>query len=160
MQTKKVDTRQGVWTITVELPLGETHIPSPGTDQILEELSEFGAALTTSDLGRVAIIMSVQAQTLAQAMSTARALLIQYQPIGLTIETAADFDRRRELARIGLIPPLLSTSEAAAALQISRTAVIKRCTNGSLPAVKVGEAGWVIPAAAIPNPDNQVKDMR
>lgn len=152
MQTKKVDARSGVWNITAELPLDASQIPNPGTDQILEELSEFGVVLTASDLGRVAVIISVPAGTLAQALSTARALLVQHEPVSLTIETAADFDRRSELAQIGHIPPLLSASEAAAALKISRTAVIKRCATGKLPgSTKVGEAGWVIPAAAVPS---------
>jgi hypothetical protein len=151
MSTKKVSPHQ-VWNITAELALGTSQIPNPRTDQILEELSEFGAVLTASDLGRAAVIISVPAQTLAQALTTARALLIQHEPVSLTVETAADFDRHSEIAEIGRIPQLLSTSEAAAALNISRTAVIKRCTTGSLPAEKVGEAGWVILAAAIPSP--------
>lgn len=148
-----MDPRTGVWNITAELPLVAGQIPNDSTAAILDELSDFSAILTVSDLRRAELIISVPASDIAQAVSTARALLLRFEPVRLVIESAADFDRRSELEKAGRVPPLVSASQAAERLSISRTAVVKRCNTGALPGVKVGEIGWVIPEAAVVMPD-------
>lgn len=46
------------------------------------------------------------------------------------------------------IPPLMSVTEVATALDVSRQAVLKMITTGRLPAAQAG-ATWVVRAAAV-----------
>ncbi len=63
----------------------------------------------------------------------------------LTVETSADFDRRSEAE----VPTrLLSVTEAAEKLGLTRAGVQRRIDTGTLPALKVGSI-WAIPARAI-----------
>ena len=92
---------------------------------------------------RAQIIITIEAEDLAQATATARAVLAGFTDQGrLEVMTTAEYDRAD-----APIPQLLSVLQVAAAQGTTRQAVLKRIAAGSLPACKVGN-NWVIPAAA------------
>ena len=61
--------------------------------------------------------------------------------------TTADFDRRLGVD-VTQIPELVSVTEAAAALGVTRQAVLQRIESGSLPATRIGTA-WAVPRSAV-----------
>lgn len=93
-------------------------------------------------MGRVRITVSVQAPSLARAAARALELLEQrrrVRSVRVMLQQERDDDLEDEL---------LSVSQAAQLLGISRASVIKRIDSGSMPAHKVG-ATYVIPAATV-----------
>lgn len=98
--------------------------------------------------GHVVVAITVPADTVLQAVQTAGAVLAQAidAPV-LTVEAlpAEESEKRAGLAHV---PPLLSVSETAAELGVSRQAVLQRIDSGSLAAVRVGST-WAVPASAL-----------
>lgn len=141
------------FSVTAELPIPSGSMPQTEKDQLLQQFGDYQVNLCPSDLGRTNLTFLLPADSLLQATTTARAILGSFspEPLRLVVEHIADYSRRQKLALLGQIPPLLSVSEAAQLLGITRTAVLKKVTSGGLVATKVG-ATWVIPAAAIPDP--------
>jgi excisionase family DNA binding protein len=123
-------------------PLNEDAI-----DRILDALPGFGPTITTTPHGLPALVLTVQAETLEQATTTAFALAAKagIAPAGISVLTTEEFDRRTYLPAI---PPLLSVTQAAQQLGISPQAIRKQISNHAIAHVKVGDA-YVIPAAAI-----------
>ena len=142
-----------LFNISAELPVRVGAMPDARADALIDQLSDYGPVLVASDLGRVEIIFTVPAQTVWQATTTARAILTGegWAPRRVIAEPTEDFDRRSELDPVVPIPPLISVTEAAERLGITRAAVGKRLRMGMLQGQKVGDSGWVIPAAAVPD---------
>lgn len=130
-------------TIELDTPAGEA--AGPRGDQLLDRFADYHAVLARSLLGRVDLILSLPALGLWQATATVRALVADLPVTRLTIETSTDFDRRSDAE----IPArLLSVTEAAEKLGLTRAGVQRRIDAGTLPALKVGST-WAIPAGAI-----------
>ena len=92
------------------------------------------------------ITISFPADSFTQALATAVAVAGTIGRItGITLLSSAEYGRR---ATSTPIPALLSVTQAAEALNITRPAVQQRIDSGALPATKVGST-WVIPADAV-----------
>ena len=117
-------------------------------EKAVDALAAYHAATGRSDRGRLEVILTIPAEDLVQVVQTAVA--ITAQAIGVPILTVAIAPTEEWDARQGLtpIPELVSVTEAASELGVSRQAVLQRLQSGSLPGRQVGTA-WVIPRAAL-----------
>lgn len=134
-----------MYNATIELDQRADTAAGDYGDQLLDRFADHHAVLARSLLGRLDLILSLPAVGLWQATATVRALVHDLPVTRLVVETSADFDRRSEAE----VPTrLLSVTEAAEELGLTRAGVQRRIDTGSLAAVKVGNA-WAIPAAAL-----------
>lgn len=119
---------------------------------VLQLLAQHHPALSVSPRGWAEARISLPAESLAQASATACVLVGQAfgaEAIAAQVMTEAEF-----LARQGWepVPELVSVTEAAELLGVTRQAVLDRISRKTLPATKVGEgrtSGWVIPREAL-----------
>ena len=133
-----------MYNASVELDVRAEALAGELGDQLLERFADFHAVLARSTLGRGELILSLPAEGLWQAVATLRALVERLDVTAVTVEASDDFDRRADIH----VPALLSVTEVAERLGITRAGVQHRIDIGSLPAVRVGNA-WAIPAAAV-----------
>jgi excisionase family DNA binding protein len=134
-----------MYNATVELDIPASQAGADYGDRLLDRFADHHAVLARSLLGRLDLILSLPALGLWQATATVRALIADLPVARLTVETSADFDRRSEAE----VPTrLLSVTEAAEKLGLTRAGVQRRIDTGTLPALKVGSI-WAIPAGAI-----------
>lgn len=119
-------------------------------DQVLDELSEFHAITAEDDRRRSQIVLTLEAEDLSKAVVIAKALFAPFSGNAVAFEvlTTAMYDEITD--KIAEIPVLLTVTEAAARLGISRQAVLGRIERGTLPARHVGKRRYVIPARALP----------
>lgn len=91
------------------------------------------------------LILTYPATTTLQATETALALIRTHNLTAhaLTIETTDHYDN----ATIS-IPPLVSVTEAAHLLGITRQAVLQRISHKTIPATRIGDT-WAIPRHAL-----------
>jgi len=129
---------------TVELTLPAGQITEEIGDDLIERFIDWHPAIGVSPLGRAELIITLPAETFTQAASTVAALTAGLEIVRTTVETTEDFDRRS----LAELPPLLSVTEAADTLGLTRAGVQKRILAGTLPAVRVGTT-WAIPEAAV-----------
>lgn len=130
-----------MYNATIELD-GDAETHARG--DTMERYAQFHAVLTRSTLGRGELILSAPAESMHQAVRLFAALVVDEPVTRLVVESSEDFDRRGESE----VPPLLTVTETAERLGITRAGVQKRLDAGTLPGVKVGST-WVIPAAAV-----------
>ena len=133
-----------MYNATVELGEPAEIMAGDRGGELLDRFADYHAALGRSVLGRADLILSLPAESLWQAATAVRALVVDLPVRRIVVESTADFDRRSEAE----VPTLLSVSEVARRLGTSRQAVLQRIDSGSLPAVKVGKT-WVVPAATV-----------
>jgi len=133
-----------MYNASVELDVRAEALAEELGDQLLERFADHHAVATRSTLGRGELILSLPAEGLWQAIATVRALVAGLDVSAVTVEASDDFDRRADVH----VPALLSVTEVAERLGITRAGVQHRIDSGSLPAVRVGNA-WAIPAAAV-----------
>lgn len=112
--------------------------------RLLDTFGDYHPVVTASSLGRAELIASLPAEDVWQALATCRALFRELPVTRVWAERSSDFDRRGEVE----VPPLLSVTEVAERLGLTRAAVQRRIDTGALPAVRVGQA-WAVPAAAV-----------
>lgn len=104
----------------------------------------FHGAIGYDSRGRTQIIITLTAEDLTQAITTARALFAdQPNPIRLDVMTTAEYDCADEP-----IPALVTVTQAAEILHTSKQAVMGRINRRTLPAARVGTR-WVLPASAL-----------
>ncbi|MGJ3510029.1 helix-turn-helix domain-containing protein [Enemella sp. A6] len=119
-------------------------------DHVHDTFSEFHPAVSAGLVtGRTRVIITLHAENLGQAARLGWALTAELDPIGLQVLETTEFDRTAGLEDL---PELISVTEAAERLNITRQAVLERINNGTLPARRAGQRAWVIPAAAVPAP--------
>ncbi len=134
-----------MYNATLELDTPARDVEGAPGDELLAKYSDYHTVITRSLLGRAELILSFPAAGLWQATATARALAADLPVTRLTVERSVDFDKRSEAE----VPSrLLSVTEAAEQLGLTRAGVQRRIDAGSLAAVKVGST-WAIPAGAI-----------
>jgi len=133
-----------MWNLVIELNAGRDEAAGDLGDQLITEYSDYHPVVTVSNLNRAELVLSCPAEGLSQAMATCRALTRDLPVTRCSIERSDDFDRRTEAE----VPPLLSVTEAAEHLGVTRAAVQQRIDKGLLPATRVGST-WAIPAAAV-----------
>lgn len=112
-------------------------------DRLLDALVDYHAVTSRSERGWVEAIITLPAENLRQATTTALAIAetVNVAPL-LAIEVLPtdEFDARYGLARM---PELVSVTEAALLLGVSRQAVLQRLERGTLSGSKVGDT-WVV----------------
>lgn len=113
----------------------------------LNTLTPYHVALSNPRTGEGQIILTIPANTLTQAIQTTQAIATSAGITidALTIETTERFDT---LANEIPMPKLISVTEAAQLLKVSRQAILQRITAHTIPATKIGDT-WAIPRAAI-----------
>lgn len=117
-------------------------------DQAMTALEAFHPAVASSERAYASARISLPGESLAQATAMALAVVgaaLGAEPIAAEVMLEAEF-----LAREGWesVPDLVSVSEAAELLGVSRQAVLQRIAAHSLPATKVGRE-YVIPRDAV-----------
>lgn len=132
-------------TYTAIIEVAAKGIPS---DDAMEALANYHPALSTSQRGWMTAHITLPAENLAQAVTTATALVeAAYGAAAIACEvmTEAESDAREGLAPV---PDLLSVTEVALHLGVSRQAVLDRIARHTLPAKKVGRE-YAIPRSAL-----------
>ena len=131
------------YNVTVELDTREDL-----GEKVVDALAAYHAAAGRSDRGRLEVVLTIPAEGVVQVLQTTVA--ITAQAIGVPILTVEITPTEEWDARQGLapIPELVSVSEAAAELGVTRQAVLQRLAAGTLPGRQVG-TGWVIPRSAL-----------
>lgn len=122
-------------------------------DQLVDALIDYHPAVSRGERGHVAATITLPAETLRQAATSALAIAdavaaqaLDAAPVlALEILPTAEYDRRHGLEPM---PELMSVTEAAEVLDVSRQAVLQRLESGSLPGTKVGKT-WVVQAHAL-----------
>ena len=121
----------------------------PGAaDEASEALSVAGGVACEvgfGPTGHVEVTFTVMASGLGEAVASAQEIVAPLQSIGLEVVPVALWGQR---AKLRLIPDLLSVSEAAASLGVTRQAVLQRIETGSVQAVRIGHM-WAIPRSAV-----------
>ena len=133
-------------TATLRWPLAR--MGEDQTDPILDQFADYGPAINAGATGQAEVVITFPADSLQQAVSTAAALFGPLRPVGLEVIPTALWDKRADAVPV---PALLSVSEVADQMGVSRQAVLQRIESGSLPATRVG-ATWVVPAGSVPAP--------
>lgn len=136
------------WNAIIELT--GTFTESTLDEDLLDRFADWHASIGRSINGQLELTLSVPAENLRQATLTVLSLIADEEvvnPSQLRILTAADFDRENGLQPV---PPLLSVTEAAALLNISRQRVLQMIHEGKLHGLKVG-AGWALTRTEIDN---------
>lgn len=113
---------------------------------VVDELADHHAAVSPAGKGRLNVVITLPAESTRQATVTALALLERIGSLdAVEVMPTAMFDARQGLAPL---PELVSVTDAAAALGVTRQAVLQRLESGALLGSKVGST-WVIPAATL-----------
>lgn len=112
-------------------------------EQLLDALTEYHPATGRGPRGRVQVIITLPATSLAQAASTALAVVgaAGVAPtLSLEVLPTVEYDRRHGLQPL---PELVSVTQAAEIAGVSRQAILQRLESGSLAGAKIGNA-WVV----------------
>lgn len=132
-----------IWNVTLEL--GESPVAEERADALMEALVDYHPAVGVGYRGSPSVTISLPAENLRQALSTAIVLIESAAGSPATYAEAmptSDFDEREGFLSI---PGLLSASAAGEYLGVSRVRVNQMIDEGRFPtAQKVGN-GYVIP---------------
>lgn len=133
------------YTLTIDVDAKK----KPDVDDLIDAFEPWhGAIGSAPGAGHVSVTLSVPGETLHQAVAAALAIVAERlpgTPVALQAMTEAEHDRRG-----GWSPQaeLISVTEAAARLGVSRQAILGRIQAGSLTGRLVGKA-YSIPAAEV-----------
>lgn len=107
-------------------------------DAVMDKLEAFHASLSESARGWNTAHISLPGESLEQA--TAAAVAVVSAAYGAAAIACEVMTEKEFLAREGWapVPDLVSVTEAAELLGVSRQAVLQRISSGSLPATKIG----------------------
>lgn len=134
------------WNATITLPTRYQTITEEWVDLVHERLTAYHTVTAADPGGLTSVIITFPADTLAQATTTALAVTAFLgEPAGIEVLATAEFDRRAGLLTV---PDLLSVTEVAERLGVSRQAVLQRIESGSLQGIRVGST-WAVPARAL-----------
>lgn len=118
------------------------------TDAAITMAIDFHPAITTVNARTTLLILTAPAETLRQATNILHDVAVNAvgkEPISIEVMRTAEWDRREGFEPM---PELVSVTDAAGRLGVTRQAVLQRIEAGSLPGTKVGKT-WVIPASAL-----------
>lgn len=117
-------------------------------DVLMDVVAEYhGTVARAVHGGRVELIFTVPAETLRQAVITALSVVLAtgHSPYALEVLPAGDFHERIASTPV---PELLSVTQAAEVLGVTRQRALQLASGGQLEATKVGDT-WVLPRAAV-----------
>jgi excisionase family DNA binding protein len=135
------------YSITIEVN-DATPLAGDDVDRITGELEEFAPALSNSARGFRSATITAPGASLRQATASAVAVVeaaFGAEAIVCEVMTEDEFDVRQGWVAV---PELVSVSEAAALLGVTRQRVQQRINEHTLPATRVG-SGYVLPRAAV-----------
>ncbi|WP_183092917.1 helix-turn-helix domain-containing protein [Nocardioides stalactiti] len=135
-------------TTTVELATRD-QLTDDQLDQLMTNLSTLHPAIGTSARGWLEVTVTLPAEHVGQAVTLAVAAIEQaagHPTVAVTSMTEAEADAREGWEDSP--SDLVSVSQAAEILGVSRQAVLDRISRHTLPAEKVGK-GYTIPRAAL-----------
>jgi hypothetical protein len=114
---------------------------------VLDGFDLYHPAAGRSLFGRVELVLTVPADSLAQAIDLVQALVARAgrSIVALEVMLTEEFDARDGMTPV---PELIGVVDAAAMMKVSRQRVLQRVTGGTLAGIKVGDT-WVIPRAAV-----------
>lgn len=132
---------------TAEVELASRDFTDAALAAAAAALEGYRVVLTTSRRGRLSATITIPAGDLRQACTTALAVAATtgHEVIGVEVMATAEFDAR---AGIEHLPALVSITQAATALGVTRKAVIRQLERGGLGGQRVGVT-WAIPRAAL-----------
>ncbi|KAB2806983.1 helix-turn-helix domain-containing protein [Pimelobacter simplex] len=133
---------------TVTIETAETNPTAARAEQLLEQLQDLHAAVSVSERGWVTIDVTLPAEHVRQAVMLAIAAVEQagaHAVVAVTAMTEEEADQREGWETL---PDLVSVTEAAAELGVSRQAVLDRIGRHTLPATKIGR-DYAIPRSAL-----------
>lgn len=125
------------------LPLGSTAGRSPYGPELRVSLT------LTADHPDQAVLAS---RVLVASVLAALGVEQLDDTCGIEVLRGDEYDRRLVVADArhdSGLPPMYSTKQAAELLGVTPGAIRQRAEGGTIPTRKVGDAGWVFPAAAI-----------
>lgn len=117
-------------------------------DNITDALAAFSAAVSVSERGRIEAVITIPGDTLRQAVQAALSVLTTagLEPVRIEAMTTAEWDVSNGIT--DRVPDLLSVTDVATMLGLTRQGVLHRISKGDLPAKKVGRE-YAIPADAV-----------
>lgn len=127
-------------TYSVHIEFGRRNITPAETERIVDQLADWHAAVGHSPRGYVDVQMTLPAEDLSRAASTAVAItapILKADPIRVEAMTEAEFD-----ARLGEVPlpEMVGVTEAAEILGVSRQRVLQMIDEGKLASIRVGKS--------------------
>lgn len=138
------------------------HRPGPAgpdpdlADTILDDLATCSPVISISERGWLEIAITIPAESLADATTSALAYVrmatakgdgtARYPVVSIAVTTTEEYDKRNGIDLP--MPDLVSVTEAAEILDVSRQAVLDRIARHTLPATKVGRE-YVIRRASL-----------
>ncbi|MBF6332464.1 helix-turn-helix domain-containing protein [Nocardia transvalensis] len=128
--------------------VAELGLPEHDHADLVAEFADFHPVVGRSLLGRTELIFTVHAASVWAATQVGHALLARRHAdaiVSLQVLATADFDR---LVELEVLPPLMSVTEAADQLGVTRTRVQQLLDSGALAGRKAG-ATWVILASSV-----------
>lgn len=123
-------------------------------DAIMDALKDHHVAATSHPLGYVQATITLPADTVRQATTTALALAdtVTHPTRGFAVPVLSievlPTDVFDAMLGVEATPELLSVTQAAEQLKVSPQAVRERLERGTLPGIKIG-ATWAVYAAAL-----------
>ncbi|HYO38478.1 MAG TPA: helix-turn-helix domain-containing protein [Nocardioidaceae bacterium] len=126
----------------------EVAVKDYDADTMMDRLAPHHPAVGKSERGWASATISLPAESVAQAAVTACAVVAAAfgaPALVCVVMTEREFDARQSWASV---PDLVSVSEAAELLGVSRQRVLQRIEAKTLPATRVGR-DFVIPRTAI-----------
>jgi excisionase family DNA binding protein len=127
-------------TYSVHIEFERRDLPPAEAERILTQLEDWHAAVGHSPRGYVDVQITLPAEDLARAASTALAIaapVVNAQPIRVEAMTEAEFD-----ARLGEVPmpELVGVTDAAEMLGVSRQRVLQMVDEGKLAGTRIGKS--------------------
>lgn len=123
-------------TITVELDARD--VTEDQAEQLLTSLQQLHPAVGNSARGWLEVTITIPAEHVGQAVTLAIAAIEQaagHPTIAVTAMTEEEADAREGFETL---PDLVTVTEAAQILGVSRQAVLDRISRHTLPATKIG----------------------
>jgi excisionase family DNA binding protein len=127
-----------MYNATVEVETKASKLAEARVDVLMGKLANYHGALGTSARGWLAYTISLPAESLEQACSTALAVITQLgsgTPVACEVMTEREFNAREGFEDL---PDLVSASEAAEILGVTRQAVQQMHQAGKLGGTKIG----------------------
>mgnify|MGYP002796508469 CR=1 FL=1 len=120
-------------------------------DDILDAFSDWHAVVDSAPNRHIEVTMSIVAETMRQSCLQALALVAAHEslpsPCRIDVLRSDEYDRMNGFAPV---PPLVSVTEAAATLGVTRQRVLQMIHEGTVNGFRVGN-GWALSHAEIDN---------
>lgn len=131
-----------VFTVRLEL---DTRAGDPV--KVGEQLAGYGPEVGRTLQGRVEVVLTLPGDSLLQAVTSAVGAATVATGFDVLVVEAMPVREFAERLPAPDVPDLLSVTEAADVLRISRQRVLQLIEGGRIPAVKVGST-WAVPRAS------------